>query len=51
MPQLSDAELAQIDAYARALVQLVAAVKAREKAGSAEQSDTGEPPPRFSRIA
>lgn len=45
------AELAQIKAWARALVQLVEAIEARDKAEAAAGSWDGAPPSRPARIA
>jgi hypothetical protein len=44
------AELAQIKLWARALVQLVEAIEARDKAEQSATDASGAPPPLFARI-
>jgi len=44
-------ELAQVKAWARALVQLVEAIEARDRAEAAAAATNGAPPPRATRIA
>jgi hypothetical protein len=44
-------ELAQLKAWLRAMLQLIAAIEAREKAESSAELPEGTPPARLTRIA